>query len=48
MIVFKILTDKPIAKRHLGRLKRRSEDDIRTNLKETGVSTRNYIDSAKI
>ena len=44
---FKILTDKPAGKRPLRRPRRRWEDDIRTDLKEIGVNTRNRVDSAQ-
>jgi hypothetical protein len=44
---FKILTDTPAGKRPLGRPRRRWEDSIRTDLKEIGMKTRNYIDSAQ-
>ena len=44
---FKILTGKPIGKRHLGRSRRRWEDNIRMDLKEIGISARNWIDSAR-
>ena len=40
--VFKILTGKPTGKRPLGRPRR-----IRKDLKEIGINTRNWIDSAK-
>ena len=38
---FKILTGKPKGKRPLGRPRRRWEDNIRIDLKEIGVDTRN-------
>jgi hypothetical protein len=38
---FKILTDKPTGKKHLGRPKCRWEDNIRIGLKEICVNTRN-------
>ena len=44
---FKMLIGKPIGKRLLGRPKRRWEDNIRMNLKEIGISTRNWVDSAQ-
>ena len=44
---FKNLTSEPTGKRPLGRPKRKWEDNIRTNLKEIGVKTRNLIDSIK-
>ena len=37
---FKVLTGKPTGKRLLGRPRRRWEDNIRMDLKETWVSTR--------
>ena len=43
---FKILTGKPIGKRPLGRPRRRWEDNIRMDLKEIGINTRNWVDSA--
>ena len=42
MSAFKMLTGKP-----LGRHKRRWENDIRMDLKERGVSTRNWDDSTQ-
>ena len=42
---FKILTGKPTGKRHLGRPRRRWEDNIRMDLKEIGINTRNWVDS---
>ena len=44
---FKILTDKPIGKRTLGRLRRRWEDNIRMALNEIGVNTRSWVDLAQ-
>ena len=41
---FKILTDKPTGKRPLGRPRRRWEDNIRMNIKEIGINTRNWVD----
>jgi hypothetical protein len=38
---FKILTGKPTEKRPLGRPRHRLEDNIRMDLKEIGVTTRN-------
>ena len=43
---FKILTGKPTGKRPLGRPRRRWEDNIRMDLKEIGINTRNWVDSA--
>ena len=42
----KILTGKPIGKRPLGRPRHRWEDNIRMDLKETDINTRNWVDSA--
>ena len=42
---FKVLTGTPIGKRHLGRPRRRWEDNIKMELKEIGISTRNWVDS---
>ena len=44
---FKILTGKPTGKRPLGRPKRRWEDNIRMDLKEIGINTRNWVDSTQ-
>ena len=44
---FKILTGTPAGKRLLGRSRRRWEDNIRIDLKEIGVSTRNLVDSTQ-
>ena len=44
---FKIVTGIPTGKRSLGRPRRRWEDNIRMDLKETGVSTRDWIVSAQ-
>ena len=44
---FKMLAGKPTGKRPLGRLRRRWEDNIRLDLKEMGVNTRNWVDSAQ-
>ena len=41
---FKILT--ATGKRSLGRPRRRWEDNIRMDVKEIGINTRNWIDSA--
>ena len=43
----KSLTDKPTGKRSSGRPRRRWEDNIRMNLEEIGISTRNSVDSAQ-
>ena len=45
--VLKILIGKPIGKRPLGRPRRRWEDNIRMNLKEIGINTRNWVDSTQ-
>jgi hypothetical protein len=46
---FKILTGrlKPTGKRPLGRPRRRSEDNIKMDLKEMGIIRRNWADSAQ-
>ena len=44
---FKILTGKPTAKRPLGRPRCRWEDNIKMDLKEMGINTRNWVDSAQ-
>ena len=44
---FKILTGKPTGKRHLGRPRRRWEDNIRMDLEEIGISAGNWVDSAQ-
>ena len=44
---FKILTGKPTGKIPLGRPRRRWEGNIRMNLKEIGINTRNLVDSAQ-
>ena len=44
---FKIVTVKPTGDRSLGRPRYRWEDNIRMNLKEIGISTRNWVDSAQ-
>ena len=44
---FKMLTGKPTEKRPLGRPTRRWEDNIRMYLKEIGIDTRNWFDSAQ-
>ena len=43
---FKILTGKPTGKRSLGRPRCRWEDNIRMDLKEICINTRNWVDSA--
>jgi hypothetical protein len=44
---FKMLTGTPTGKRLLGRRWRRWEDNIRMDLKEIGINTRNWVDSAQ-
>jgi hypothetical protein len=44
---FKILKGTPAGKRPLGRPRRRREDNIRKDLKEIGINTRNWVDSAQ-
>ena len=44
---FKMLSGKPTGKRRLGRPRRRWEDNIRMGLRETGINTRNWVDSAQ-
>jgi hypothetical protein len=41
---FKILTGIPSGKRTSGRRRCRWEDNIRMNLKEIGINTRNWVD----
>ena len=43
----KILTGKPTGKRPLGRPRRRCEDNIRMDLKEIGINTRNWVGSTQ-
>ena len=45
---FKTLTDKSTGKKPSGRFKSRWEDIIRMDLKEVGVNTRNWVDSAQV
>ena len=47
MGAFNILTGKPTGKRHVGRPRCRVKDNIRMDLKEKGVNTRNLIDSVQ-
>jgi hypothetical protein len=42
-----MFTGKPTGKRSLGKPRRRWEDNIRMDLKEIGVNTRNWIGSAQ-
>ena len=44
---FKILTGTHTGKRLLGRPRRRWEDNIRMDLEEIGINTRNCLDSAQ-
>ena len=44
---FKILTGTPTGKRPLKRSRRRWEDNIRMDLKELDINTRNWVDSAQ-
>ena len=44
---FKILTGKRTGKRPIGRPKRRWEDNIKMDLKEIRINTRNWVDSAQ-
>ena len=41
---FKILTSTPTGKRLLGRPRDRWEENIRMDLKEIGINTRNWVD----
>ena len=43
----KLLTGKPAGKRPLGRLTHRLEDNVRMDLRELGISRRNWVDSAR-
>jgi hypothetical protein len=44
---FKILTGKSTGKRPLGRPRRIWEDNIRMDLKEIGINTKNWVDLAQ-
>ena len=44
---FKMLTGTPTGKIPLGRPRHRWEDNIRMDLKEIGINTRNLVDSAQ-
>ena len=44
---FKILTGTPAGRRPLGRPRRRLENNIKMDLKEIGINTRNWVDSAQ-
>ena len=41
------MTGKPTVNRSLGRPRRRWEDNIRIDLKEISINTRNWVDSAQ-
>ena len=45
---FKIVTGTPSGKRPFGRPRRIWEDNIRMDLKEIGINTRNWVDSAQL
>ena len=45
---FKILRGKPTGKRHLRRSRRRWEDNVRMDLKELGINTRNWMIQLRI
>ena len=42
-----MLTDTPTGKRPLGRPRHRWENNIRMDIKEIGINTRNWVASAK-
>ena len=44
---FKFLPGKPIGNIPLGRPRRRWEDNIRIDLNEIGINTKNWVDSAQ-
>ena len=44
---FYILTNEPTGNRHLGTPRRRWEDNIRMDLKEICINTRNWVDSVQ-
>ena len=44
---FKIITGTPARKRPLGKPRRRWEDNIKMDLKEMDINTRNWVDSAQ-
>ena len=46
MSAFKILTGKPTGKKPLGRPRCRWNDNIRIDLKEIGINSRSWVDSA--
>ena len=45
--MFKILTGKPTGKRPLGRPTHRWEDNIRMDLNQIIINTRNWVDSSQ-
>ena len=45
MGAFKMLTGKPTGKRPLGRTKHIWKDNVRMDLKNEGINTRNWVDS---
>jgi hypothetical protein len=47
MLHSQMLTGMPVGKRTSGRPRRRWEDNIRMDLKEIGVNTNNWVDSAQ-
>ena len=47
-IAFNILTGNPTGKRPLGRPWRRWEDNLRMDLIEIGINTRNWVDAAQV
>ena len=47
-MLLKILTGKPTGKRPLGRPRRKWEDNITIYLKEMGINTRNWVNSAEV
>ena len=44
---FKILIGTPTGKKHLGRPRRRWEDNIKMDLEEIGINAGNWVDSAR-
>ena len=44
---FRILTGAPSGRKYLRRPRRRWEDNIRMNLKEIGISMRNWVNSSQ-
>ena len=44
---FEFLTGKPTGNRPLGRSMHRCEDNMKTDIKEIGMNTRNWVDSAQ-